>query len=214
MDQKKSSERNHVIITGTGRAGTTFLVQLLTKLDLDTGFNSDNMILYDKARAGLEHDIRDEGAPYIIKCPWFIDHVDEVLIRKDIIIDHVYVPMRDINAVAKSGWQVVKGTRADYSLIKKLFKKPSTIAGGLWGTDNKNNQELVLLKKMYQLFLSLSDSNIPITVLKYPRITSDSKYLYKKFNYLLGGIEYKKFLEVYNSTIKVDLVHQYSANDL
>ncbi|MGO8710482.1 MAG: hypothetical protein ACLQUZ_00180 [Rhizomicrobium sp.] len=30
--------RHHVIISGTGRAGTTFLVQLLTALKLDTGY--------------------------------------------------------------------------------------------------------------------------------------------------------------------------------
>ena len=35
--------RHHVIITGTGRAGTTFLMELLTNLGLDTGFNSGNL---------------------------------------------------------------------------------------------------------------------------------------------------------------------------
>lgn len=30
--------KHHIIISGTGRAGTTFLVQLLTELELDTGF--------------------------------------------------------------------------------------------------------------------------------------------------------------------------------
>ena len=32
--------KRHLIISGTGRAGTTFLVQLLTVLKRDTGFAS------------------------------------------------------------------------------------------------------------------------------------------------------------------------------
>ena len=34
---------SHVVISGTGRAGTTFLVQLLTHLGLDTGFDPHTM---------------------------------------------------------------------------------------------------------------------------------------------------------------------------
>jgi hypothetical protein len=36
--------KRHILISGTGRAGTTFLVQLFTALGFDTGFdlNRDN----------------------------------------------------------------------------------------------------------------------------------------------------------------------------
>ena len=34
--------RRHVVITGTGRAGTSFLVELLTHLGLETGFGVES----------------------------------------------------------------------------------------------------------------------------------------------------------------------------
>ena len=66
--------RRHVMISGTGRAGTSFLVQLLTNLGLDTGVTPEKMKLDENARAGLEYDIRKADAPYIVKSPFFCDH--------------------------------------------------------------------------------------------------------------------------------------------
>src|SRR6516164_482379 len=37
------ARRHHTIISGTGRAGTTFLVKLLTNLGLDTGYQKNQM---------------------------------------------------------------------------------------------------------------------------------------------------------------------------
>ena len=52
--------RKHVVITGTGRAGTTFLVELLTALGMDTGYDVDDLPTRKStvARAGLEHEDR------------------------------------------------------------------------------------------------------------------------------------------------------------
>ena len=35
--------KKKVIVTGTGRCGTTYLMRLFTRLKLDTGFTSENM---------------------------------------------------------------------------------------------------------------------------------------------------------------------------
>ena len=68
-------------ISGTGRAGTTFLMQLFTELGLDTGFKrvSDNKSYFPTARAGLEQDLFDRKGPRIVKSPFLCDHVDDVL---------------------------------------------------------------------------------------------------------------------------------------
>jgi hypothetical protein len=71
--------RHHCAISGTGRAGTSFLVQLLTYLELDTGFTEDTLILDKNARAGLELDILSRNAPYIVKKPWLCDTIIDVL---------------------------------------------------------------------------------------------------------------------------------------
>ena len=52
---------NATLIVGTGRAGTSFLVALLTRLGLPTGFTNadvDKTLLHTAAHAGLEHDPR------------------------------------------------------------------------------------------------------------------------------------------------------------
>ncbi len=64
-------KRKHILITGTGRAGTTFMVELLTHLGLDTGFNADTVtgLKDEMGRAGLEKDIRNNDCPFIVKSP-------------------------------------------------------------------------------------------------------------------------------------------------
>ncbi len=80
--------RHHIIISGTGRAGTTFLVQLLTELGLNTGFPNSQAQIDPNCNAGMEVDIRDPNAPYIVKSPWLCDYLDEVLGNRGIVIDH------------------------------------------------------------------------------------------------------------------------------
>ena len=66
---------NKVLITGTGKSGTTFLVHLLTALEFDTGFNLGNLkdFMIERSFGGLEIPIRgkyaQEKTPYIIKNP-------------------------------------------------------------------------------------------------------------------------------------------------
>ena len=64
IQNMKKASCSHVLITGTGRTGTTFLVQLLTNLGLDTGYTRQNMTLFEYARAGLEHNVTHKNAPY------------------------------------------------------------------------------------------------------------------------------------------------------
>ena len=42
VDQRTGNARHHVLIAGTGRAGTSFLVSYLTTAGRDTGFDSSN----------------------------------------------------------------------------------------------------------------------------------------------------------------------------
>lgn len=214
MVEERTTQHKHVIITGTGRTGTTFLVQLLTHLGLDTGFKKDDYKLYETARAGLEHDVRDINIPHIVKHPQFSSYVDEVLDRNDIILEHVFVPMRDLNAAAKSRWTVVKDSRPEMDLIRRLFKKPSKIAGGLLYTDKKREQETVLVKSIYNLFLALSKTQVPITVMRYPKIVQDSLYLYKKLTPIIKDISFEDFNKSFKEVVQPKIVHKFNENDV
>jgi len=203
----KEADRTHVVITGTGRTGTTFLVQLLTRLGLETGFSPDNMVLFEEARAGLEHDVREAGSPYIVKDPAFCDYAQEVLEREEIRIEHVFVPMRDLTAAAESRRLVVRRTDRSNGLL------PSQVAGGLWHTDEPGEQEGVLLQQLYKLMLALSDADVPLTLLRYPRLTRDRAYLYRKLRPVLGTIDFGRFEEVFALTVRPDLVHRFGQDD-
>ena len=126
--------RHHIIISGTGRAGTTFLVQLLTELGLDTGFPKGQKIDQNSS-AGLELDLRSARAPYIIKSPWLCDYLDEVLQGGELIIDCALIPMRDLYSAAESRrvlpifptqtppvYQVVFGTQQNRRIKRKSWK--------------------------------------------------------------------------------------------
>jgi hypothetical protein len=207
----------HVVITGTGRTGTSFLVQLLTYLGLDTGFSPSKMVLHADARAGLEYDIRATNPPYIIKNPDFCDYAEDVIQnRKDIIIERVFIPMRDLHAAAESRRHVFKVAKA--KLTQDQWAKVETsprgsVPGGLWNGNDDFPQEIVLSEKHYKLTLALSDSDIPITLMRYPRIVRDSQYLYTKLRPILKEITYEQFEQVFNRTVRPEWVHSFNTKD-
>ncbi len=146
--------RHHIIISGTGRAGTTFLVQLLTALGLDTGFTDPVSAVYSHCNAGMERDIRDPNAPYIIKNPLLCDYLDEVLEGEQYIIDHAMVPMRNLYSAAES--------RRDVTRRTKIGPVEGEIPGGLWHTETPQEQESVLANQLYKLIYTISKRDIPI----------------------------------------------------
>lgn len=192
----------HVIITGTGRTGTTFLMQLLSHLKLDTGYpyrNVDNI-----CHAGLERNTISRNSPYIVKSPWYCDYLDKVLIQKDISIEYVFVPIRNVRAAAESR-----------GLVTKLVGPSSSqIAGGLFRTNNVKEQEDILLKQFYKLCLDLSIKDIPLILLQYPKITKNPDYLFRKLKPILKAIEYDQFLLSFVQVVKPDWVHSFNKNDI
>src|SRR5438132_8117896 len=94
--------RHHCIISGTGRVGTSLLVQIATHAGLPTGFNHNALALDPLAHAGLEHDLRDATAPYIVKSPWICTYITEIATRSDIVIDHAIIPVRKLDDAASS----------------------------------------------------------------------------------------------------------------
>jgi hypothetical protein len=211
-----ATPRGHVVITGTGRAGTTFLVQLLTNLKLDTGFNPESIRkgLDDNARAGLENDIREDGAPYIVKSTSFCDYAGEVVKREDIRLEHVYVPVRDLHAAAESRKHVTRCAVSKMPFFKRMKHRivPPIIRGGLVRTRNPWKIEKVLVLQVYNLILALSEAHIPVTLLRFPKLVTDNAYLYKKLKPILGPISYSEFASTFERTVQPELVHDFTSN--
>src|SRR3954468_18928156 len=90
-----------IVIAGTGRAGTTLLVQVLTDLGFDTGFRANPNIEYE-ARAGLERNIRSADAPRVVKAPGLSLELDDLVVRGEVELEHVIIPVRDLDVVSAS----------------------------------------------------------------------------------------------------------------
>jgi hypothetical protein len=203
----KVTKRHHTIITGTGRAGTTFLVKLLTNLGLDTGYKPYQMELNPNCNAGLELDVRDARAPQIVKNPFLCDHIEEIVERRDIAIDYAIVPTRALEAAAESRRQV---TRASGNPSGGFVPTP----GGLWHTSNPDEQELVLSHQLYKLMVGLSKLHATVILLHYPRLTHDAPYLYEKLRPILGRTTRSRFTDVFEKTVDRSLVHKYTEDDV
>src|SRR6185437_3267043 len=209
--------RHHIVISGTGRAGTTFLVELLTHLGLDTGFTPENLALRkdESSRAGLEHDIRKRRSPYIVKSPHFCDIAEDVIADKQIVIERVIIPVRDVYAAAESRRCVRAAAQARESLLKRMAKtlRPRRDPGGLWHTAKGHEQEIILLQQFYKLTLALAGTTIPISLLRFPRLVNDGPYLFLKLEPMLGDIGMEQFMAAFERTANPKLVHSFGPQD-
>ena len=196
--------RKHVLITGTGRAGTSFLVQLLTHLGLDTGFTPEALKLLPFARAGLETGLWTRNPPYIVKSPFACD-VDESLFRGRDRIEHAIIPVRRFEAAAASRVHV----QQEATGRRDGPKTP----GGLWGTEIADQQAATLRFKFTNLIETLVSLDVPITFLRYPGFIREPDYLYEKLRWLLGDVAWDRFHETFARVVKPEWIHQFGDDD-
>ena len=94
----------HILITGTGRSGTTLLVQYFTALGFDTGFTPEQIErrIDDVSHAGLETPLSADPLPYVAKSPFYTGSLGNALDAGDVEVAACIVPMRDLFAAAES----------------------------------------------------------------------------------------------------------------
>lgn len=198
--------RHHVLISGTGRAGTSFLVQLLTNLGLNTGYTAGSFALDPIARAGLEFDARDANAPYIVKSPWICDYIEELLGDESVHVDHVIIPVRNFEAAAASRAHVQK-------INTGIEDGAAPVPGGLWHTDKAVDQVGVLQQRFTRLVEQLVRHDVNMTFIWYPRLAQDAAYLRSKLANALPMPDAKTFDDVFAKTIRPDWVNKFSDAD-
>jgi hypothetical protein len=178
-------------------------VQLLTHLEQDTGFTTDNLEIDENGRAGLELDLLSSKAPYIVKNPWLCDTITEILKSRDIIIDHAFIPFRDLEAAARSRAYVQEASG----------KHSLDVPGGLWHTREPSSQRAILSEQFYKLITALGEAGVPMTFLSYPRLANDPTYTYHKMQILLRSIPYAKFKGIFERVRRPELIHQFTVRD-
>ena len=189
--------KHHLIISGTGRAGTTFLVQLLTELGLDTGFPHANSGIHESSNAGMEWNIKHHNAPYVVKNPALCKDLEDVLETGDVVVDCAIIPIRDLFASAESRRTVQR----------KVNKRDTP--GGLILTSNPSDQEAVLAVQLHSLVHALAKHDVPMIWLYFPRLVKDPDYLYDKLKSVLPGQNAETFLRAFRAVSRPELVHDF-----
>jgi len=90
------------IITGTGRAGTSVLMEIFTRFGFDTGFDPRKIkqAYLKEARAGLEVLPRPNG-PAFVKAIELSDKIGR-MVEEGYVIERVIVPIRELSQAVES----------------------------------------------------------------------------------------------------------------
>ena len=166
--------KRHILICGTGRAGTTLLVRILAEAGLDTGFDQADFETAESniGRAGLETGINRKTAdalPTVVKSPWVVNALPELLSERWIEIGLAIVPVRELWAAAESRRQV-------HARALEAGIKPRRAPGGLWKTRNPDRQEEALALQFYKTVQPLVAARVPIAFLSFPQFAGDREY--------------------------------------
>jgi hypothetical protein len=187
------SPEKHLIIAGTGRAGTSFLVRYLSELGLDTTLarNGDCADWDAEANAGLENLlVSGANLPYVVKSPWIGEYVEQILNEKQFKIDAFIVPVRDLAEAATS--RVVLEQRAIHQhnpwmadQLDRTWETYGHTAGGLVYSLNPLDQARLLAVQFHQLVLKASEADTPLVFPVFPRIATDWEYLHRSLRPIL-----------------------------
>ena len=194
-----------IIITGTGRTGTSALVELFTALNFNTGFYfdengqmkpedrfRDHTLYNSRARAGWEllfppssSKEQISSLPKVLKSPFACYELDELIMKDKIDIEYLIVPVRDLKKAAQSRTQVGK----DH--------------GGQWlyeGELDLNKQYFALCYALATLQCTIVKHSLPTIWLWFPKFIEDASYCFKELQPILNNdLGEEKFVKVHST---------------
>ena len=156
-----------ILITGTGRCGTTFLIKLFSFLDFDTGYNRNNynLSIYSNCNSGMEKNYKDNYN--VLKNPTFIMNIENIVKDPSIKIKNVIIPIRDLKISAKS--RVKHGKKE----------------GGLWNATDELSQ-IEFYKDILTNYIVISTKyDINTIFLDFDKMINDKTYLFNKLKTFL-----------------------------
>lgn len=181
-----SKTNEKILITGTGRSGTTLLMNLFTHLDFETGWSREDCIdvTNRKERAGLEYWHLDN---YITKNPQLYEHIPTI--NEKYNLEHIIIPIRNLESTAKSRELLGKGK-----------------AGGFWAGNETADEQLDFnAKLLYKLIRDISVLDISYTTIPFPEFAHNKEIIWKKLDWLFGkyNVSYDVYSREFNNIVDV-----------
>jgi hypothetical protein len=171
-----------ILITGTGRCGTTFLIKLFSFLDYNTGYNKNNYIeyIYNNCNSGMERNYNENY--YILKNPTFISNIENIVKDTSIIIKTVIIPIRELKISA-------------ISRTKYLNQK-----GGLWNATDELSQITFYKDILTNYIYIMTKYDINTIFIDFDKMINDKTYLFYKLKNILDekNIDFETFSNIYD----------------
>jgi len=217
---RTSAADGHILIGGTGRAGTTLLVQWFTALGFDTGFDLDDAVsrVDPISHGGLEHSLRrslgvGERLPYVAKSPWYGARLGDYLASGELRVRACIIPVRDLFEAAESRRQVSE--RAEEA-GRDPFKTPGGAVGaGRGGRAALAKQEQKLARQFYELVQTLVRHDVPIYFLRFPDFARGEQDLFTALRPLLEGhgVTAEESQSALARVLRPELIHEFPPSD-
>jgi hypothetical protein len=186
----RTALKRHLMISGTGRAGTSLLVRWLAAMGLETHLQVHaSPSWFNDANAGLEDlplATAWETAPYVMKSPWLAEIIDTALADFGTAMDGVIIPVRDLLPAAAS--RVVQEVQSTYrknlwmTNLRQGYEQWGTTPGGVVFSLDAVDQARLLAVSFHRLVQRLVQADVPIVLLDFPRFARDADYLFRKLH--------------------------------
>ena len=171
-----------ILITGTGRCGTTFLIKLFSFLEFDTGFDKNNYkeFIFSNCNSGMEYHHNEKY--YILKNPTFLSNIEQIIGDKSIKIKTVILPIRDLTLSSKSR------TKHGYN------------NGGLWNATDELSQIAYYKDILSNYLCVMTKYDIHTIFIDFDNMVNDKKYLFNKLKNILDekNIDFETFSTIYD----------------
>ena len=182
----------HILIAGTGRAGTSFLVRYLTELGLDTNLSrhGEGANWDENALAGLEDNpLADpQGLPFVIKSAWSFELIT-ALLASPIRLQAAIMPVRDLRDAAASRTILERQARHNFDRIEAsagvLWESWGLTPGGIVYSLSAVDQARLIATGFHHTIQQLLEAEIPIILLAFPRLIEDADYLFRRLQPVL-----------------------------
>ncbi len=188
-DRRETPPGHHLLIAGTGRSGTSFLVKYFDALGYATHFSrfGDYASWDEAANAGAENlplPALDADMPYVVKSPWATELIDQIIADPTITLDAVIIPLRDLASASASRTITELRDMAEkndfWTVLDRPWAHRGSAPGGVVFSLHPLDQARILALGLHHLLERLIAADIPVVFLSFPRLVHDAAYVHQK----------------------------------